>query len=417
KWKYEKGQGHDDYGLVVSEKAKKYGISYNLPFVVDPNKESLTLQYDVRFQKGIDCAGAYLKFLLPKEAEPNEIDNETPYSIMFGADKCGPTNKVHFIFRHKNPVTQKYVEHHMKHTALVEKDRFSHVYTATTYPDTNTVKIFVDGQIAKNCDFMKPDFEPTVIPPAMIPDPTDVKPSTWDERQKIPDPNASKPKDWDEDAPRKIVDLDAKKPEGWLDDEPEEIDDPDSQKPNDWNDEEDGEWEQEKIENPKCENAPGCGPWKPPMKNNPAFKGKWSAPLIENPNYSGIWEAKKIPNPDHYQATRPHFENIGRIGIEIWSMDESIIFDNILITNNESFASEIRMKTWDRKIKAEKQIEDDSDDEEGSLKKIIKNPSSMKIAVKTIEENSFLFIGFFGTIPILLISIYSLTYGKRDLSK
>lgn len=66
KWKYEKSQGHDDYGLVISEKAKKYGISYNLPHVVDPNEKTLTLQYDVRFQKGINCGGAYLKFILPK---------------------------------------------------------------------------------------------------------------------------------------------------------------------------------------------------------------------------------------------------------------------------------------------------------------------------------------------------------------
>ena len=33
------------------------------------------------------------------------LDNESPYSIMFGPDKCGGTNKVHFIFRFTNPVT------------------------------------------------------------------------------------------------------------------------------------------------------------------------------------------------------------------------------------------------------------------------------------------------------------------------
>lgn len=132
---------------------------------------------------------------------------------MFGADKCGPTNKVHFIFRHKNPVSQKFIEHHMKHPALVEKDRFTHVYTATLYPKTNSVKIWVDGNIAKICDFMKDDFEPPLIPPSIISDPADEKPSTWDERLKIPDPNSSKPKDWDEDAPRRIIDSDATKPE------------------------------------------------------------------------------------------------------------------------------------------------------------------------------------------------------------
>jgi len=66
KWKYAKSKGHDDYGLVVSQKAKKYGIVYNLLHVLNPNEETLTFQYDVRFQKGISCGGAYLKYFLPK---------------------------------------------------------------------------------------------------------------------------------------------------------------------------------------------------------------------------------------------------------------------------------------------------------------------------------------------------------------
>ena len=36
--------------------------------------------------------------------------------------------------------------------------------------------------------------------------------------------------------------------------------------------------------NPKCEKS-GCGEWKPPVIDNPVYKGKWSAPLIDNPNY------------------------------------------------------------------------------------------------------------------------------------
>lgn len=131
---------------------------------------------------------------------------------MFGADKCGSTNKVHFIFRQKNPISGEFVEHHMKHPALVEVDKFTHVYTTTIYPDTNVVKIFVDGELAKICDFMKSDFEPLLIPPLTIVDTTDEKPTTWDERPKIPDPNATKPEDWNEDEPHQIVDVDAKKP-------------------------------------------------------------------------------------------------------------------------------------------------------------------------------------------------------------
>ena len=35
---------------------------------------------------------------------------DTPYTIMFGPDKCGETNKVHFILRHKSPVTGEWEE-------------------------------------------------------------------------------------------------------------------------------------------------------------------------------------------------------------------------------------------------------------------------------------------------------------------
>lgn len=66
KWKHEKSEGHDDYGLLVSEKAKKYGIATDLPEKVDPKDGALVLQYDLRLQNGLECGGAYLKFLQPQ---------------------------------------------------------------------------------------------------------------------------------------------------------------------------------------------------------------------------------------------------------------------------------------------------------------------------------------------------------------
>lgn len=66
KWKHEKSEGHDDYGLLVSEKAKKYGIAIDLPEKVDPKDGAVVLQYDLRLQNGLECGGAYLKFLQPQ---------------------------------------------------------------------------------------------------------------------------------------------------------------------------------------------------------------------------------------------------------------------------------------------------------------------------------------------------------------
>lgn len=356
-WKHAKSEGHDDYGLLVSEPARKYAIVKELDSPVDLKDGSTILQYEVRLQNGLECGGAYLKYLRPQDAGwiAKEFDNESPYSIMFGPDKCGGTNKVHFILKHKNPKTGEYVEHHLKFPPSVPSDKLTHVYTAVLKPD-NELRILIDGEEKKKANFLSAeDFDPPLIPALTIPDPEDKKPEDWDERAKIPDLNAKKPDDWDEDAPMEIEDLEISKPEGWLDDEPEEIDDPEAVKPEDWDDEEDGEWEAPKIDNPKCEEAPGCGEWKRPMKKNPEYKGKWHAPMIDNPNYKGIWKPRDIPNPSYFELDKPNFEPIAAVGIEIWTMQDGIMFDNILIASDEKVAESYRATTWKPKFDVEKE--------------------------------------------------------------
>uniref|UniRef100_A0A803PIY5 Calnexin homolog n=1 Tax=Cannabis sativa TaxID=3483 RepID=A0A803PIY5_CANSA len=358
-WKLSKSEGHDDHGLLVSEKARKYAIVKELDDVLNLKDKTIVLQFEVRLQNGLECGGAYLKYLRPQDAgwKAKEFDNDSPYAIMFGPDKCGSTNKVHFILKHKNPKNGEYVEHHLKSPPSVPSDKLTHVYTAILTPD-NEVRILVDGEEKKKANFLSSDdFEPALIPAKTIPDPNDKKPEDWDERAKIPDADAVKPDDWDEDAPMEIEDEEAVKPEGWLDDEPEEVDDPEATKPEDWDDEEDGEFEAPKIDNPKCETAPGCGEWKKPMKKNPAYKGKWHAPLIDNPNYKGIWKPQDIPNPDYFEIEKPDFEPIAAIGIEIWTMQDGILFDNILIAADEKVAESYRQTAWKPKFDVEKEKE------------------------------------------------------------
>ncbi|XP_047312004.1 calnexin homolog [Impatiens glandulifera] len=368
-WKHSKSEGHEDYGLLVSEAARKYAIVKELDEAVNLKEGTIVLQFETRLQNGLECGGAYLKFLRPQEAGwiPKQFDNESPYSIMFGPDKCGATNKVHFILNHKNPKTGEYVEHHLKYPASVPSDKLTHVYTAILTSD-NGVRILVDGEEKKKANFLSSeDFEPSLIPSKTIPDPEDKKPEDWDERSKIPDSAAVKPDDWDEDAPMEIEDDEAVKPEGWLDDEQEEIDDPEASKPEDWDDEEDGLWEAPKIENPNCGAAPGCGEWKTPMKRNPAYKGKWTAPLIENPNYKGIWKPKEIANPKHFELDRPDFEPISAIGIEIWTMQDGILFDNILIADSEKVAEKYRVTAWKPKFDVEEEKQKAEEASAGSV--------------------------------------------------
>lgn len=80
--------------MQVPEKAKHYGLTAKLDTPVDPAK-GLVLQYELKLTDGLTCGGAYLKFLTATaDFDPAELTDGTPYTVMFGPDKCGSTNKV-----------------------------------------------------------------------------------------------------------------------------------------------------------------------------------------------------------------------------------------------------------------------------------------------------------------------------------
>ncbi|XP_068702303.1 calnexin-like [Montipora foliosa] len=341
-----------DLGLVLKSKARHHAISAMLKRPFEFKDKPFVVQYEVKFQQAMECGGAYVKLLSNHDALNLKLFHDrSPYTIMFGPDKCGEDKKLHFIFRHKNPKTGEYEEKHAKKPTgnfqSVFDGKKTHLFTLVVRPD-NTFEVFVD-QSSVNSGSLLDDFTPAVNPPKEIDDPSDKKPEDWDEREKIPDPDAEKPDDWDEDAPAKIPDADAKKPDDWLDDEPEFVPDPNGVKPDDWDPEEDGEWEAPQIANPKCEKV-GCGEWKPPVIDNPAYKGKWSAPLIDNPNYKGIWKPRKIANPDYFEDKEPFkMTPIAAVGLELWSMTSEILFDNFIVTNDKYVADKFAADSWVKK--------------------------------------------------------------------
>ena len=319
----------------------------------------LNARYEVKFQNGLECGGAYLKLLTesPQGIQAEEFSDKTPYTIMFGPDKCGATNKVHFIFRHKNPVSGEYEEKHLTAAPSARVSKLSTLYTLIVRPD-QTYEIKINDESVKSGSLLE-DFTPAVNPPEEIDDPNDSKPEDWVDTARIPDPEASKPEDWDEDAPREILDMDAEKPDDWLEDEPELIPDPNAEKPDDWDDEEDGDWVAPTVPNPKCIDASGCGKWERPMKKNPDYKGKWSAPMIDNPEYKGPWKPRRIANPNYFKDASPSkFEKIAGIGFELWTMQNEILFDNIYIGHSESEAAKFTKETWGVKYPVEQKLED-----------------------------------------------------------
>lgn len=366
-WKLDSSQElqtQADLQLILASKANHHAISTKLdkPFVFSKQKQlqkPLVVQYEVQFREGLDCGGAYLKLLRTPSKDLSQLNDKTPYSIMFGPDKCGGDNKLHFIVNYKNPVSKKYEEKHWKlnkHSSMVQvfSDKRPHFFRLVLQPNDQFELYVDDKQIATGS--LLEDMEPAINPPKEIVDESDTRPLDWDDRAKIEDPNAKKPDDWDEEAPRKISDPAAQKPADWLEHEPKMIADPEAVKPKDWDTEMDGEWEAPVIDNPACKTAKGCGPWTAPLIDNPNYKGKWRAPMIDNPAYKGVWSPRMIPNPDYFHDENPFksLDTIDAVSFELWSMSEMIAFDNILITDDLDTGKFLQRTTWQlKKIEAD----------------------------------------------------------------
>ena len=348
-----------NHGLILKQEARKYALTAPFPKGnhIISNDQSFIVQYEVRLQDGLTCGGAYIKLYEGVQGfSAYGITSASPYVIMFGPDKCGTTDKVHFIIRWRNPINGVNEEKHLTNPPRTKSDTLTHVYTLIIRPD-DTFAIKIDNEVQREGSLRSDaDFSPAILPSKIIDDPTDSKPDDWVDEAEIPDPTATKPDDWDEDAPATIPDDDAVKPAGWLEDEADFIIDPTAIKPEGWDEEEDGEWIAPEVPNPKCDVAPGCGEWIRPMKKNPAYKGKWSAPLIPNPAYKGEWKAKQIDNPNYFEDNALYKlgnKPISAVGIEIWTMNGNILFDNFLVCTNEEEASEYATNTWHPKYMIE----------------------------------------------------------------
>ncbi|XP_030375550.1 calnexin-like [Scaptodrosophila lebanonensis] len=111
-----------DKGFVLKSKAKHAAISARLhkQFTFKENKP-LVVQYEVTLQEGQECGGSYIKLLSAgsQTEDLTTFNDKTPYTIMFGPDKCGNDIKMHFIFRHVNPIIGTISEKHCNKPNLI----------------------------------------------------------------------------------------------------------------------------------------------------------------------------------------------------------------------------------------------------------------------------------------------------------
>ncbi|EGV63811.1 Calreticulin-domain-containing protein [Yamadazyma tenuis ATCC 10573] len=343
-----------DSGLVLKTKAAHHAISYKLDTPFDNTDNDLVLQYEIKTQDGLECGGTYIKLLNKDFDQSGPFSSQTPFQLMFGPDKCGSNDKIHFIINRKNPITNTYEEKHLSQAPMSRSTQVSTLYTLI-FKRNSDFEIRINGQVVKAGNVLsKPHLlKPKLNPPKEIEDATMKKPDDWEDEEFIFDESVQKPEDYDEKyASAFIPDPEDTKPEGWLDDEPSYIVDASVKKPEEWIDEEDGEWMPPALRNPKC--TVGCGEWKPKLISNKNYKGPWTPSFIPNPRYKGQWRPSKVPNPYYYEDHHPsNLGLIGGLGFELWSMEKDILFDNIYLGHSVQEAELIGNKTFIPKLEIE----------------------------------------------------------------
>lgn len=343
-------------GLVMKSDAAYAAVSKVLPQPIVADDDDLVVQYEVKFQQEVSCAGAYVK-LLSGDIDGSSFSDETPFQVRFGPDICGSENKVDLALQ--KAVNADTVISEMNDAPLARKNLLSNLYTLIIRRNRD-VEIRINGQVAKAGNLYKSTglMTPPLEEPSYIEDPTAEKPADWDEREFIIDESAEKPADYDEKyGDMWVADPAVNKPEGWNDDEsvPKYIRDKTAQKPAEWNDDEDGEWIAPFIKNPLC--AVGCGRWEAPMVVNPNYVGEWVPPSIENPAYRGPWTPPLIKNTA-VTTSEILSQPITAVGFDLWSMQADTMFNNIYVGHSVVEAERIGNETFIPKLKVEQEIYD-----------------------------------------------------------
>lgn len=309
------GDAQEDKGLMTKQDARYYAISAKMDKKFDNEGKDLVIQYSVKLPSFVDCGGGYIK-VMRSGTDQKSFSGSSDYAVMFGTDICGTTTrKIQAILNYKD-------ENLLKKTEVpCETDKFTHFNTFIIRPD-NTYTIKIDnvekasGSLYDEWPFLKPK---------KIADPDAKMPSDWVDEPLIDDPNDKKPDDWVEVA---------------------KIPDPEAKMPEDWDEEADGEWT-------------------PPMIPNESYKGEWKPKKIPNPDYQGKWVAPEIDNPDFVDDPEIYVQkDLEYVGFELWQMKSNWIFDNILVTDDVTLASE-RVEAWLKKNKAaESKMNEDIEAEE-----------------------------------------------------
>ena len=106
----------------------------------------------------------------------SQLNSDTRYSIMFGPDKCGSNNKIHFIIQYQNPISKEWEEKHFNTTIAMRSDKSkTHLYTLHI-KSNNDFEIYVDRKEASRGNLLT-HMTPPINPEKYIDDKDDRQPA------------------------------------------------------------------------------------------------------------------------------------------------------------------------------------------------------------------------------------------------
>ena len=128
-------------GLTTTKSHRDYIIYTNFTKPMNTITNDLVVQYTVRLNPFVDCAGQFIK-LMDSSSDMNAFSQDLPFAIKFGPDICGPSfRRVHVV------ITYNGTEYETNHPLGFVKDSFTHSYTLIIRRN-NTFAVLIDGEIA-----------------------------------------------------------------------------------------------------------------------------------------------------------------------------------------------------------------------------------------------------------------------------
>uniref|UniRef100_A0A8K9WKS9 Calnexin n=1 Tax=Oncorhynchus mykiss TaxID=8022 RepID=A0A8K9WKS9_ONCMY len=137
--------------LVMKSSGRHHAIAAYLHTPFNFMHTPLCLQYEVRFGRDVECSGAYIKLLTQTHLlRLSQFSESTPYSVMFGPDKCGTSHRLHLIVRVTDSSNGRNQEIHapqpVDDLTVYFTDRQPHLYTLQLYQDSR-YEIFIDQSL------------------------------------------------------------------------------------------------------------------------------------------------------------------------------------------------------------------------------------------------------------------------------